>query len=473
MRKIVEMKKVAEMKEVAEVKKDSTFLGTEKIGKLLFQLSLPAITAQLVNMLYNLVDRIYIGHIPVEGTLALTGVGVCMPVILLISAFAALVSMGSAPRASIHMGKGDNDAAEKILGNSFIMLLIVGVIMTIVMSIWGRDLLMLFGASENTIEYSLSYLNIYVIGTIFVQLTIGMNAFITAQGFAKIGMYSVLIGAVCNVVLDPIFIFVFDMGVAGAALATILSQAISAIWIIRFLCGKQTVLKLKKGNFRLKREVVLPSIVLGLAPFIMQATESLISICFNASLLKYGGDIAVGGMTILASVMQFSLLPLVGLTQGAQPIISYNYGARNIQRVKEAFITLLKCSLTFSTVMWLIVMLFPKAFTSIFTSDPELIAFTSDAMHIYFAVSLLFGIQLACQQTFIAIGNAKTSLFLAVLRKIILLIPLIYILPVLFTDKINAVYMAEPIADFIAVTVTGTIFIVQFKKILSIQKKTL
>ena len=448
------------------MKSDSTFLGTEKIGKLLFQLSVPAIAAQLVNMLYNLVDRIFIGHIPVEGTLALTGIGVCMPIILLISAFAALVSMGSAPRASIYMGKGDNDTAEKILGNSFVMLLGVGIILSIVIFIFRKNLLMLFGASENTIGYSMSYLSIYVLGTVFVQLAMGLNAFITAQGFAKIGMYSVLVGAVCNIILDPVLIFVFHMGVAGAALATIISQAVSAAWVIRFLCSKETVLKLKRNNFRLERKVVLPCIALGLAPFIMQATESLISICFNASLLKYGGDIAVGGMTILTSVMQFSLLPLVGLTQGAQPIISYNFGAKNIQRVKEAFFTLLKCCLAFSTVMWLLVMLIPQIFAGIFTPDTELIAFTADAMHIYFAVSLLFGIQLACQQTFIAIGNAKTSLFLAVLRKIILLIPLIYILPMILTNKTNAVYMAEPIADLIAVCVTGTMFIIQFRKIL-------
>jgi putative MATE family efflux protein len=448
------------------MKNDSTFLGTEKIGKLLFKLSLPAITAQLVNMMYNLVDRIFIGHIPDEGTMALTGVGVCMPIILLISAFAALVSMGSAPRASVFMGKGDNDTSEKILGNSFIMLLIVGVILSIVFSIWSENILMLFGASENTIGYSMSYLKIYVLGTVFVQLVIGLNAFITAQGFAKIGMYSILIGAISNIILDPILIFVFDMGVAGAALATIISQAVSAVWVISFLCGKKTVLKLKRKNFRLKREIVLPCVALGLAPFIMQATESFISICFNASLLKYGGDIAVGGMTILTSVMQFSLLPLVGLTQGAQPIISYNFGARNIHRVKEAFLTLLKCCIVFSTAVWLLVMLFPQIFAEIFTSDPELIKFTAEAMHIYFAVSLLFGIQLACQQTFIAIGNAKTSLFLAILRKIILLIPLIYILPSILTNKIRAVYMAEPVADLIAVCVTLTLFIIQFRKII-------
>ena len=445
---------------------DSTFLGTEKIGKLLFRLSIPAITAQLVNMLYNLVDRIYIGHIPGEGTLALTGVGVCMPVILLISAFAALVSMGSAPRASIYMGKGDNKTAEKILGNSFVMLLFISVILSVTIYIWKEKLLLVFGASENTIGYSMSYMSIYVLGTVFVQLALGLNAFITAQGFAKVGMYSVLIGAVCNIILDPIFIFAFHMGVAGAALATVISQAVSAAWVIHFLCGGKTVLKLKKENFRLERRIVLPCVALGLAPFIMQATESLIAICFNASLLKYGGDIAVGTMTILLSVMQFSMLPLVGLTQGAQPIISYNFGARNAQRVKEAFLMLLKCSVAFSTVLWLLVMLFPQIFAGIFTSDQELIGFTTSAMRIYFAASLIFGVQLACQQTFIAIGNAKISLFLAVLRKIILLIPLIYILPLVFTNQTTAVYLAEPVADIIAVSVTGTMFAVQFKKAL-------
>jgi len=441
-------------------------LGTEKIGKLLFRLSLPAITAQLVNMMYNLVDRIFIGHIPDEGTLALTGVGVCMPIILLVSAFAALVSMGSAPRASIYMGKGDDATAEKVLGNSFTLLLGTGVVLGAVILVWGESLLGLFGASGNTIGYSLSYLRVYAFGTVFVQLAMGMNAFITAQGFAKTGMVSILAGAICNLLLDPIFIFVLDMGVAGAALATVISQAVSAAWVIRFLVGRRTALRLRRKNLRLERAVALPGIALGLAPFIMQATESLISISFNASLLRYGGDIAVGGMTILTSVMQFSLLPLVGLTQGAQPIISYNFGAKNIRRVKEAFLALLASSVAFSTAVWLLVMLVPRAFAGIFTSDPELVAFTADAMRVFFAVSFLFGVQLACQQTFIALGNAKASLFLAVLRKIILLIPLIYILPSILTDKIHAVYMAEPIADLIAVSVTATMFIIQFRKIL-------
>ncbi|WP_349947505.1 MATE family efflux transporter [Lacrimispora sp. BS-2] len=448
------------------MEKDTAFLGEEKIGKLIFKLSLPAITAQLVNMFYNLVDRIYIGHIPEVGPLALTGVGVCMPIIMIITAFAAFVSMGSAPRASIYMGKDDNKTAEQILGNSFALLLIISAILTLVVYIWQKDLLMLFGASENTIGYSISYMGIYAIGTIFVQLTVGLNAFISAQGFAKTSMYSVLIGAVFNTILDPIFIFGLNMGVAGAALATVLSQAISAVWVIHFLCGKKTILKLKKENCRIEVKVILPCIALGLAPFIMYATESLIAVCFNASLLRYGGDIAVGAMTILTSVMQFSMLPLLGLTQGTQPIISYNFGAKNVQRVKEAFFILLKFSVIFSVSLWLFIMLFPQWFAGIFTSDASLIQFTAGAMRIYFSVSLVFGVQVACQQTFIAIGDAKTSLFLALLRKVILLIPLIYILPLILTNQTMAIYLAEPIADIIAVTVTGTMFVVQFRKTL-------
>lgn len=449
------------------MKNDNTYLGTAEMKKLFFQLSLPAILAQLVNMLYNLVDRIYIGHIPEVGRLALTGVGVCMPVILLVAAFAALVSMGSAPRASIYMGEGDNESAERILGNSFILLMGIAVIISAVIFVWHEPLLRLFGASDATIGFASDYISIYAMGTIFVQLALGLNAFITAQGFARTSMYTVLIGAICNTILDPIFIFVMDMGVAGAAVATVLSQALSAIWVVRFLSGNKTILKLRKRNFRLEAKVILPCIALGLSPFTMQATESLVAVCFNSSLLKYGGDIAVGAMTILTSLMQFSMLPLVGFTQGAQPIISYNFGARNTQRVKEAFWILLKCCVLFSAFLWLLIMLFPELFAGIFTSDAQLIAYTAKAMRYYFAVSLLFGIQIACQQTFIALGNAKVSLFLALLRKVILLIPLIYILPHVLTDQVTAVYLSEPIADFIAVSITAALFALQFKKTLN------
>ena len=439
-------------------------LGTSSVGKLLFKLAIPAIIAQIINLLYNLVDRMYIGHIPNVGKLALTGVGVCLPLIMLISAFAALVSMGAAPRASIFLGKGENDNAERTLGNSFSLLIIISMIITIVFFLFSKDLLLLFGASENTIDFAVSYMKIYSLGTIFVQLTLGLNAFISAQGFAKVSMMTVLIGAVCNIILDPIFIFVFKMGVSGAALATIISQSLSMIWILFFLTGKKTTLKIKKKNLRLSKEIVLPSIALGLAPFIMQSTESLLAICFNSSLLKYGGDIAVGAMTILTSVMQFSMLPLNGLTQGGQPIISYNYGAKNPERVKKAFKILFISCVTYSFVLWLLAMLIPKAFILIFNNDIELISFTVPALRIYMAVACLFGVQIACQQSFIALGNAKTSLFLALLRKIILLIPLIYIMPLFIHDKTTAVFMAEPIADFLAVSTTGILFSIQFKK---------
>lgn len=439
-------------------------LGTCSVGKLLFKLAVPAIAAQIINLLYNLVDRMYIGHIAEVGKLALTGVGVCLPLIMLISASAALVSMGAAPRASIFLGKGEKDNAEKTLGNSFSLLVIISIILTLIFFFFAEDLLLIFGASENTIEYATSYMKIYSIGTIFVQLTLGLNAFISAQGFAKVSMMTVLIGAIFNIVLDPILIFGFNMGVSGAALATIISQALSMLWILKFLTGKKTTLKIKRKNLSLSKNIVLPSIALGLAPFIMQATESLIAVCFNSSLLKYGGDIAVGAMTILTSVMQFSMLPLNGLTQGGQPILSYNYGAKNPERVKKAFKILLISCVTYSMILWALAMITPKSFVLIFNNDPELLDFTSNALRIYMALSGIFGIQIACQQSFIALGNAKTSLFLALLRKIILLIPLIYIMPIFISDKTTAVFMAEPVADFIAVSTTAILFYIQFKK---------
>ncbi|QNL45859.1 MATE family efflux transporter [Oscillibacter hominis] len=427
----------------------------------------PAVAAQIINLLYNLVDRMYIGHIhPIEtvGKLALTGVGVCLPIIMVISAFAALVSMGGASRASIFLGKRENDTAERIMGNCFTLLVLISIALTLIVQVFAKDLLLAFGASANTIEYALSYMKIYSLGTLFVQLTLGMNAFITAQGFSKTSMLTILIGAVCNIILDPIFIFGLKLGVAGAALATIISQAISMTWILKFLTGKKSTIRLRPGKLKLSGKIILPCVALGLAPFIMQSTESLIAVCFNSSLLKYGGDLAVGAMTILTSVMQFSMLPLQGLTQGAQPITSYNYGAKNAARVREAFRLLLISCMVYSVALWGAVQLFPKGFIEIFNSEPELVAFTVHALRIYMAVSFVFGAQLACQQTFIALGNAKSSLFLALLRKIILLIPLIYLLPALIADKTTAVFLAEPVADFLAVSTTVTLFTIQFKK---------
>ena len=435
------------------------FLAKEPVGKLLLKLALPTVTAQIINMLYNIIDRIYIGHIPENGALALTGVGVCMPLIMIVSAFAALVGNGGAPRASIFMGQGDKQAAEKTLGNCFTVQLIISAVLTAVLLMWNREFLLAFGASENTVEYGVAYMNIYALGTIFVQLTLGMNAFITAQGFAKTGMLSVMIGAAANIILDPIFIFVFGMGVRGAALATILSQALSCTWVLAFLFGKKTFLKIKASNLKLTRSIIMPSLALGLSTFI--------SVCFNSSLLKYGGDIAVGAMTILTSVMQFAMLPLQGLGQGAQPIISYNYGAKLAGRVRSAYKLLLALSLSYASLLWLGVMLAPQAFAAMFTSDPALIDFTKHALRIYMACMFLFGIQMACQMTFTAIGNAKASILVAVMRKFILLLPLIYLVPkFMLSDPTTAVYLAEPIADFFAVSFTAVLFFFQFKKAL-------
>ena len=441
------------------------FLATEPVGKLLLKISLPTVAAQIINMLYNIVDRIYIGHIPENGALALTGVGVCMPIIMIISAFAALVGNGGAPRASIFMGKGDKTSAEKTLGNCFSMQIIISVILTVILLLENRNILLAFGASENTIDFGVSYMNIYAFGTIFVQLTLGMNAFISAQGFAKTSMLSVLIGAVSNIILDPIFIFGLGLGVRGAAFATIISQALSCIWVLHFLSGKKTYLRLQKSNFALQANIILPSLALGLSMFIMQASESVISVCFNSSLLKYGGDIAVGAMTILTSVMQFALLPLQGLGQGSQPIISYNYGAKNADRVKKTYKILVIISVCYSSLMWLLVMLFPNAFASIFTTDASLIEFTGTALRIYLACIFMFGIQIACKMTFTLIGNAKASIIVAVMRKFILLLPLIFIMPHIFTSNPTmAVYMAEPIADFLAVSFTCVLFFFEFRK---------
>ena len=404
-------------------------LGTAPIGKLLFKLAVPTVVAQLINMLYNIVDRIYIGH-----------------------------------KASIYMGKNDKESAEKILGGCFSLQLIISAILTALLLIWNKDLLLMFGASENTIDYASSYMSVYAIGTVFVQLTLGMGAFITAQGFAKTGMMTVLIGAVSNIILDPIFIFGFKLGVRGAALATILSQAISCAWVLIFLFGKRTYLRLQTKHMRIDGKLVFPCVALGMSTFIMQSSESVISVCFNSSLLKYGGDIAVGAMTILTSVMQFAMLPMQGIAQGAQPISSYNYGAKNTERVKKTFRLLLTTCLIYSLTIWAVIMAFPSIFAGIFTPDADLIDFTSKALRIYCAVLGIFGIQIACQMTFVSTGNAPCSIIVAIVRKFVLLLPLIYLMPQLIENKTMGVYLAEPVADVIAVTFTAVLFAVQFKR---------
>ncbi|WP_051932034.1 MATE family efflux transporter [Clostridium sp. KNHs214] len=443
--------------------KISINLGKGSVGKLLFRLALPAIIAQIVNVLYNIVDRIFIGRIP-NGHIAMAGVGISFPIIIIISSFSALIGMGGAPIAAIKMGEKDNDAAEKILSNSFSSLIIIGIILTIIFSIFKEPLLWLFGASKVTIDFAKDYLGIYLIGTIAVQIALGMNPFINTQGFTKIGMVTVLIGALINIILDPILIFGFNMGVKGAALATILSQTVSAIWVLRFLFSKKSILKIRRKYLIPDFKVILSIISLGVSPFIMQSTESLVLISLNNQLLLYGKDLAVSAMTIMSSLMQIILLPLTGLTQGAQPIISYNYGAKNIERVKKTFKLLITSCLSYTTIVWSIIMLCPKFLVTIFNSNPELVKFTSWSMRIFFGGIIIFGAQIACQQTFLALGQAKISVVLALLRKIILLIPFIFIFPAFFDDKLKAVLMAEPVADILASLSTIICFTFFYKK---------
>lgn len=442
----------------------SNMLGTAPIGKLLFSLALPAITAQLVNMLYNIVDRIYIGHIPEIGSVALTGVGITFPIITLISAFSSLIAMGGAPRASIAMGEGNSQKAERIMGNCFSALLFLSVVLTFIFLVFQQPILWAFGASENTIGYATDYMSIYTCGTVFVQIALGMNMFITSQGFAKTSMLTVLIGAALNIALDPLFIFVFHMGVQGAAIATVLSQAVSAIWVLLFLLGKRTVLKIKIKCMAVQKNILLPVLALGISPFIMQSTESLLSVVLNTSLLRYGGDTAVGAYTVIASIMQVITLPLQGLTAGAQPITSFNYGARNMKRVCKSLRLLLTCTLTYSTLFWLCIMLVPQVFVGIFTSDPQLMDTAVWAARIFLFGVFCFGAQTGFQQSFLALGQAKISLLLALLRKVVLLIPLIYILPFFFEDKLFGVFVAEPIADILAATATTISFLLWTKK---------
>lgn len=441
-------------------------IETEKIPRLLAQLAIPAVVAQIINLLYNIVDRIYIGHISGVGAAALTGVGLFTPILMLINAFAMLAGSGGAPRAAISMGKKDNKTAEQILGNCFALLVLMAIILTVIFFILAPKLLTLFGASAKTLPYAVAYARIYILGSIFVLIVLGMNPFITTQGFAKISMLTTIIGAVINIILDPIFIFVFNLGVRGAAIATVLSQAVGAIWILRFLSGEKTILHLKKENFRLQKNIILPCLALGVSTFVMLSTESILSISFTSSLSRYGGDIAVGAMTIITSISQLATLPLQGICQGGQPIMSYNFGAGNKDRVKKAFFTQFKVCAIFTTLFCIIVTAFPRLFAGIFSNNTELITYTAWALRIYMAGIFSLGFQVCCQQSFMALGQAKVSLLLACLRKLILLIPLIFILPLFVQNKVFAVFLAEPISDILAAIITTLTFLSRFNKIL-------
>lgn len=428
------------------------------VPKAFLKLAVPAVAAQLINILYNLVDKMFIGHIPEVGKQALAGVGVTTPVILAISAFAALVSMGGAPKASIFLGKGDTVQAEKVVGSCTWMLLLLSVLLTVLMLAFGRPVLLLFGASEDTIPFAISYMNIYCLGTVFTQLTLGLNAFITAQGKTLISMKNVAIGAVTNIILDAVFINGFQMGVRGAALATVISQGVSATYVIRYLQSEKSTLKLARRQIRFDKEILLPCIFLGTSPALMQLTENLVAISFNTSLQKYGGDMAVASMSILNSVMQFVMLLLPGLVQGAQPLLSYNLGAGNIKRVKMTFRLLLASCVSGSFLIWLLCMICPQTVSEIFTNDTDLIQYTKWSMRIYLSVMLIYGIQVACQYSFVALDQARTAIFLTIWRKIILLIPLIFILPLVWSDSVTGVFLAEPIADTLAVCTTAPMF---------------
>lgn len=445
------------------MQKNDERLGTAPLGKLMVSMAVPAVTAQLINMLYNIVDRIYIGHIEECGDLALTGVGVTFPILMLISAFSAFAGMGGAPLASIQLGKKDYDGAEKILGTSTVLILFFSIVLTIFFAIFKTPILYAFGASDATIEYALSYISIYLIGTVFVQIAIGLNTFISGQGAAKTAMLSVLIGAVINICLDPVFIFVFHMGVKGAALATIISQAVSAMWVIRFLTSKKSVIRIRLANMKPDTRTIKKIAALGISPFIMQSTECIVSVTLNSGLQTYGGDMYVGTMAIMSSIMQLIVIPVNGITQGVQPIISYNYGAGNMERVKKTFVRMIAVSLLGTLLVGGVAVFAPHVYAEIFTNNVDLSDLTASVMPVYFLGMMIFGIQCACQSTFIALGQAKISVFIALLRKVILLIPLAIILPKFV--GVMGIYYAEPIADIISVTTTLVLFLITFKKV--------
>lgn len=449
---------------------NNNLLETAPVTKLIFKLAIPTVLAQLVNLLYNIVDRIYVGRIPEIGSLSLAGLGVTFPIILLISAFAMLAGMGGASRAAVSMGAKNNDTAEKILGNSTMLLVIFSVVLSVVFLLTKDRILMRFGASADTIGYASEYITIYLFGTIFVQLALGLNMFITNQGFTKTSMLTVCIGAVLNIVLDPIFIYVFGMGVKGAALATVISQAVSCLWVLKFLTGKKTILKIKLKNLLPAKEIVFSILSLGVSPFIMQVTECLIQLTFNNGMLKYGNDLYVALMSILFSLTQLIWMPLQGFSQGAQPVIGYNYGAGKLERVKKAFKVQFIVNLSFSIAAIGMVELFPKFFLGLFTNDAELVNIGINTMRLFLVGMAVMGAQSACQQTFLALGEAKISVFLACLRKVILLFPLALILPKVGGMGIWGLLLAEPVSDVIAATCTTTMFYFRSKKLLSASK---
>lgn len=432
-------------------------LKNENISKLLLSLAMPSILAQLATLIYNMVDRIYIGRLP-EGSLAIAGIGLCASIITIITAFTNLFGRGGAPLASIKLGEGKSDEAEKILGNCFMSLFLTSIIIMIILNLFGDSILILFGASENTLPYAMDYMRIYSFGTIFVQLSVGLNYFINTQGFAKFGMLTLLIGGILNIILDPIFIFALHMNVAGAALATVISQFVSCLWVVQFLLGKKTIIKIKKENMLLDLQIMKRVLGLGFSPFFMSSTEGILQVSFNRQLLFYGGDIAVSAMTIMLSMAQILSLPMEGIAQGSQPIISFNFGAKNYDRVKQAISLAFKSSLIYSIIGVLLMEIFPRLFVSLFAKDYQLIELSSQMLRIYVFGMIIMGANSTFQQTYTSLGYGKRSFFFAFYRKIILLIPLIYILPLILPYGIFAVILAEPISDILTTLTNGLSF---------------
>lgn len=443
--------------------KNDERMGTSPLGYLMVSMALPAVTAQIINMLYNIVDRIYIGRISEHGDLALAGVGITAPILMIISAFSAFVGMGGAPQISIQLGKKNYEEAERILGNSLVLLLLFSVVLTTLFILIKRPVLYVFGASDNTIIFADQYITIYLIGTVFVQLALGLNTYISGQGKARVAMLSVLLGAVTNIILDPILIFGLNMGIKGAALATIISQALSAVWVLSFLTSSKSTIRIRKKYIRLEWKIVFRITSLGISPFIMQSTESLVMMTLNSGLQKYGGDLYVGTMSIMTSIMQLIIVPIQGISHGVQPIISYNYGAGNLERVRGTFWRMITVCLTGTILFAGLAVMKPQIYVQLFSRNKELVVLTCQYMPVYFFGITVFGIQMGCQATFLALGKAKVSLLIALLRKVILLIPLANILPQFM--GVAGIYIAEPIADFISVMVTIILFFSYYKKV--------
>ncbi len=418
------------------------------VGNIL-KLAVPMTLAQLINVLYNIIDRIYIGRIPEDATLALTGLGLCLPIISMVIAFANLFGMGGAPLCSIERGRGNEEEAEKIMGNSFVLLIVSGILLTALGLIFKKPMLYLFGASDKTYPFADQYLSIYLLGSVFVMIGLGMNSFINSQGFGTIGMMTVLVGAAANIVLDPIFIFALDMGVRGAALATIISQFLSALWIVFFLIGKKTILRLKLSAFRLKRYRVKSITALGMSGFTMSVTNSLVQIMYNSSLQHYGGDLYVGIMTVINSVREVISMPVNGLTNGSQPVMGFNYGAGEYKRVKQAIKFTSVVAIVYTTFMWIMVHSFPEFFIRIFNQDGELLEAGIPSMRIYYFGFFLMSLQFAGQSVFVALGKARRAVFFSIFRKVVIVIPLILLLPVILGNGAFGVLMAEPISNLI------------------------